>query len=115
MTDNLPNVGLAYSLSSGSIGGLSEGGVPVGNVALGSQSATYWASGTTEGLLLADPCAVSACNSNAVAIGDDGQVAGMLRSGPGNNALRAVRWSGVVHDVTEQRQLERQLVHQALV
>lgn len=86
---------VGYSLSSGSIGGLSEGGVPVGNVALGQQRATYWAAGTTEGLLLADPCAVSACNSNAVSIGDNGQIAGMLRSGPGNNALRAVRWSGI--------------------
>ena len=86
---------VGFSLVSGSIGGLAEGGVPVGNVAPGSQRATYWASGVSEGLLLADPCAVAACNSNAVAIGDDGQIAGMLRSGPGNNNLRAVRWSGV--------------------
>lgn len=85
-------VAVGYSLVSGSIGLSAEGGLPVVPAVGGSERATIW-SGSTTGTLLADPCGpVAACNSNAVSIGEDGQIAGIARMNAGNS-VRAVRWA----------------------
>lgn len=91
---DVTNAGVAvgFSLVSGTINGSSEGGLPVAPAIGGAQRATVWTAGSSAGFLLADPCAPEAnCNSNAVSIGEDGQIAGIVRMDTTSSA-RAARW-----------------------
>jgi|GEM_PF-1639741 len=83
-------VAVGFSLDIGSIQGSAEGGVPVIGAGLGSQRATVWAADGTASLL-AGPLAFGA-NTNAVSIGEDGQIAGIMRGSGSSASLRAVRW-----------------------